>query len=94
MDLRSSELSFAINVGQMVCRCDQEISLGAAIEHVVDSLCRSNFQLVFDKSPAGESQSNGITKRTMQSVEDVLRTLRGAFIGQTKMKVSTDHPAM
>ena len=82
------------NVGQIVCRCDRERSLVAAIEHVYDSLPREGFQLVFEKSPVGDSQSNGIAERTMQSVEDVLRTLRGAFIGHTKMRVSMDHPAM
>ena len=82
------------NVGQMLCRCDQENSLVAAIEHVVDSLRREGFRLVFDKSPVGESQSNGVAERTVQSVEDLLRTLRGAFIGHNKMRVPMDHPAM
>ena len=66
----------------------------AAIEHVVDSLHREGFQLVFEKSAVGESQPNGVANRTVQSVEDLLRTLRGAFIGHTEMKVPMDHPAM
>ena len=66
----------------------------AAIEHVFDSLRREGFQLVFEKSPEGESQSNGIAERTVQSNEDLLRTLRGAFIGYTKMRVPMDTPAM
>ena len=42
------------NVGQVVCRCDQENALMAAIEHVVVSLRREGFQLVFEKSAVGE----------------------------------------
>ena len=66
----------------------------AAIAHEVDSLRRKGFQLVFEKSAVGESESSGVAQRTVQSVEDLLRTLRGAFIGHTKTKVPMDHPAM
>ena len=82
------------NVDQVVCRCDQENALVAAIEHVVDSLRREGFQLVFEKSAVGEPQSNGVAERTVQSVKDLLRTLRGAFIGHTTRKVPMDHHAM
>ena len=66
----------------------------AAVEHVIDNIRREGFQLVFEKSAVGGSQSNGIAEGTVQSVKDLLRTLRGAFIGHTKMKVPMDHPAM
>ena len=82
------------NVGQMVCRCDQENSSVAAIEYVVDNLRREGFQMVFEASRVGESQSNGVAERTMQSDKDLLRTLRSAFIGHTEMRVPMDLPAM
>ena len=82
------------DVGQIACQCDQDNSLVAAIDHVVDGLRREGSQLVCEKSPAGESQSNGIPERTIQSVEDLLRSLRGAFIGHTEVRVPMDHPPM
>ena len=66
----------------------------AAIENVFDSLRQESFQLVFEKSAVEESQSNGFAERTVQSVEDLLQTLRGAFLGHSKMKAPMDHPAM
>ena len=63
------------DVDQIVCRCDPDNSRVAAIEHVIGSLLREGFQLVFKKTPGVESQSNGVADRNVQSVEDLLRTL-------------------
>ena len=51
-----------LNVGRLVCRRGINHSLVVAIEHVVDSLRREGFQLVFEKSPVGEARSNEVAE--------------------------------
>ena len=45
-------------------------------------------------SAVGESQSNGIAERTVQSFEDDLRTLKSAFEERIGARLASTHPVL
>ena len=50
--------------------------------------------VVPENSPVGESQSNGTSKRTVQMVEDQIRTMRLSLEAGIGARIPCEHPLM
>ena len=62
----------------LIIKSDQEISLGKAVRSM--KLHRGdNTQVMFEESPVGDSMSNGVVERAIQSIEGQVRTLKLAL---------------
>ena len=70
-------------VSHLVCKSDQETSIKACVDEALVQLHKtaSHESLIpaTESSAIGESQSNGVAKRTIQLIEDDVRTLKSAF---------------
>ena len=70
----------------MVVKSDQEVALGALIGRMKTHRCEHTHAMV-EHSPVGDSKSNGLIERTIQSVEGQIRTLRGATQSRIGVKI-------
>ena len=49
-------------------------------------------QVVFEQSPVGESQSNGMVENTVKRVQGMYRTYKADMETRYKHKIGTNHP--
>ena len=75
-------------VKHLVFKSDQERALVALLEAVAADLRRDGITIIWKQSPVGESQSNGVAERQIQSVEDLLRTMRGALVHRLQCSIT------
>eukprot|EP00973_Karenia_brevis_P044315 6138795-Karenia_brevis.AAC.1 len=47
--------------------------------------------VTLEHSPVGESQSNGLVERAIQSVQDQIRAIKDTIECEAKMKIAPDH---
>ena len=82
----------------LVCKSDQESSIGAMVEEALIQLRRTvehqPLVVVPEVSAVRESQSNGIAERAVQTFEDDLRTLKSAFEESVGKRLGATHPVM
>ena len=76
---------------KLIIKSDQEPSIRDFAIAVSKKL---GCQAMEELSPVGESQSNGVAERAVQSVEDVLRTLKLGVEKRLDAKLPCQHPAM
>ena len=93
---RLANLLRMCGVRRLVYTSDQEGALKALTEAAVNEL---NFDgdlisAVPEHSPVGESQSNGRAERTVQQVEDLVRTMKAAFEDRFNLRLSASSPVM
>ena len=93
-------------VPQLVYKSDQEPAITGMIEHALRRSGRTGrpedaetfesglTQAIGENSAVGESASNGRAERTIQAVEDLLRTLKSALETRLKAKLESGHPVM
>ena len=91
---------------QIVYKSDQERAIAKMIEYAIKGAGRSGIpeseeafasgvsQAVAEFSAVGESASNGRGERTVQAVEDLLRTLKSALEARIKVRIPADHAIM
>ena len=91
---------------QIVYKSDQERAITKMIELAIKGAGRSGIpesgeafasgvsQAVAEFSAVGESASNGRAERTVQAVEDLLRTLKSALEARIKCRIPADHAIM
>lgn len=81
---------------KIVYKTDQESSLKNMVEEALRRAGRSGtfeaFEAVPETSAVGESASNGRAERTVQEIEDMLRTLKIALETRLATRVPTSHP--
>ena len=89
-------------IRHLVYKSDQEASLKATIEKSLEKIDKpgmptegENFlQLVPESSAVGESASNGKAERTVQAVEDMVRTYLSALEGRLQAQVKSNSPVV
>ena len=85
-------------VSHLVCKSDQETSIKACVDETLVQLHKtaSHEGLVItpESSAIGESQSNGMAERTIQLIEDDVRTLKSAFEERIEARLTSTHPLM
>ena len=89
-------------VTKLVYKSDQEPAIKSVIEAALTQIGRAGdprvdeevMQLVPEHSAVGESASNGRAERTVQSVEDMIRTYLHALESRLKVKIPSGHPVM
>ena len=83
-------------------KSDQEPAIKSVVEAALAQIGRAGdprvdeevIQLVPGLSAVGESASNGRAERTVQSVEDMVRTYLHALESRLKVKIPSEHPVM
>ena len=94
---RLAQFLKAAGIPKLVYKTDQESSLRATIEEALRRIGRSGqfeaFEAVPEASAVGESASNGKAERTIQSFEDLLRTLKSALETRIQQKLPVQHPS-
>ena len=83
-------------VERLVYMSDKESSLRAMLEASMNAMKATGTYVspVPEESSTGESQSNGRAERTVQSVEDHLRTMKGALEHRIAARIPSQHPVM
>ena len=85
-------------IPKLVYKSDQEASIRSAIEEALRQIGRVGehdaVEAVPESSAIGESASNGRAERTVQSFEDLLRTLKSALETRMQAKLPVQHAAM
>ena len=81
--------------GDITVKTDQE----EAMKSIVTAVGRvraaaGGGRMTVEMSPVGQSQSNGIAERAIQSVEGQTRVLKDALEGRLKMRIPAQHPMM
>ena len=91
---------------RLVYKSDQERAIAAMIEEALRQAGRTGVpedpdtfesglsQAICEHSAVGESASNGRAERTVQAVEDLLRTLKSALEARIKIRIASTHPVM
>ena len=84
---------------RIVYRSDQEPSIRFAFEEAFKASCREGSlynerlaQMVPEISSVGESQSNGRAERSVQQLQDLVRTYKSALESRLNWRVPTSHP--
>ena len=76
-------------VSHLVCKNDQETSIKACVDGALVQLHKTadheNLIVTPESSAIEESQGNGVAKRTIQLIEDDVRTLKSAFESALKL---------
>jgi hypothetical protein len=74
----------------VILKTDQE----AAIKFLVDDVCmnRTGARTIKELVPKGSKGSNGVVERAVQSVEQVLRTMKSALDERMGVKIDIKHP--
>ena len=75
----------------MIFRGDQEPSLGAAMSQLKVAW---SGEVVPELAPTGESQSNGLVERGIQTMEGMIRTLKHALEARFGKELPVDHVVM
>ena len=93
-------------VPKIVFKSDQENSISAMTEAAIRRAGRTGVpessdtfesgltMAVSEFSAVGESASNGRAERTVQAVEDLLRTLKSALEARLKVRLGNQHPVV
>ena len=83
-------------ISKLVYKTDQESAIKSMIDEALRRTGKSgvfeSFEAVPEYSAVGESASNGRAERTVQSVEDMLKTLKSALEERMQQKLPTGHP--
>ena len=82
----------------MVLKSDQEAAMKAVLKSVrshrgIDTVWE-NTQTMLEHSPVGDSQSNGLVERTIQTVKGQVRTLKSALESHLGRKIPADWAVM
>ena len=90
--------TFLLHSGVQRCvyMCDQESSIGTMMEAALQICGREGkwAGAVPENSAVGESQSNSRAERSVQSLEDQLRTLKAALESRIQARVPSTHPVV
>ena len=104
--LRLSQFIKDSGVPKLVYKSDQERAIAKMTEEALrragrngqpenpDTFDSGLEQAVSEHSAIGESASNGRAERTVQAVEDLLRTLKSALEARIKARIPVDHPIL
>ena len=91
---------------KLVYKSDQENAITAMVEAAIRQAGRAGvpeepetfnsglYQAVGELSAVGSSASNGRAERTVQAVEDLLRTLKSALESRIQSRIDSKHPIM
>ena len=81
---------------QITYMCDQEFSLTAMMNEALQVVKCSGEWIgaIPERSPVGESQSNGRAERSVQQLEDQVRTLFAELEHNLGTKLPSDHPLL
>ena len=91
-----NKLNYMRNFDRMTWMTDQEPAIRAMFTEAMEVVKASGEYLgaVPEASAVGESQSNSRAERTVQQVEDHVRTLLAELEAHVGMKVSCQHPVI
>ena len=83
---------------KVILKSDQESAMKAVLSSVrahrgIDTVWE-NTQTMMEHSPVGDSQSNGLVERTIQSVESQVRTMKSALESNLGKTVPADWPIL
>ena len=85
-------------IPKVVYKTDQEYSLKGMIEEALRRTGRAgtfeSFEAVPEASAVGESASNGRAERAVQSIEDMVRTLKIALESRITARIPSIHPIL
>ena len=88
----------AAGIPKLVYKSDQESSIRSAIEEALKRIGRQGeceaIEAVPESSAVRESPSDGRAERTVQSFEDLLRTLKSALETRLQCPLPVVHPVM
>ena len=73
----------------MVLRCDQESSVDKVLDSVKIHRAATT-QTAVEKSPKGDSQSNGLAEQANQQIEGQVRTMMNALESKLGGKIDAD----
>ena len=76
----------------IILKSDQEPAIVSLIEDIRRG--RGEVRTMVEHSPVGESASNGVVERGIQSVQGVIRTFKSALEERWRTSVPDDHPAL
>ena len=74
-------------------KSDQEPS----IRELIASVRRerpAGVEIMIEESPVGEHQTNGEVERAIQSVQELMRTMKMALQSRYKRRIRGDHPVL
>ena len=81
-----------LGYSNIILKSDQERALGSLIRKI--RLPRDDqTQTMQENSPVGDSRSNGLVERTIQTVSGQIRTTRSAIEARLGVKVAPSSPA-
>ena len=78
---------------QLIFKSDQE----PAIRELIAAVRRERpvgVEIMIEESPVGEHQSNGEVERAIQSVQEMMRTMKLALQSRYKSRIRSDHPIL
>ena len=86
----------ASGVERLVYMCDQESALRTMIDSALQLLRREGTYMgaVPERSAVGESQSNGRAERSVQALENQVRTMKGILEYRIATRVHSLHPVL
>ena len=95
---RLAQFLKSTGITKLVYKSDQEPSIRTALEEALRRIGRAGeceaVEAVPESSAVGESASNGRAERTVQSFEDLLRTLKSALETRIQKKLPVALPVM
>ena len=78
---------------RMILKSDQENSMTDII-NAVKREGAEDIDVMTEKSPVGEHQSNGEVERAIQSVQELMRVMKLALQSRYKSRIRGDHPIL
>ena len=78
--------------GRLIIRSDGEPAIVALLEEVARR--RAGAVTVLEKSPKGDSQSNGLAERSVRGLEEMLRVHKLDLEEKLKERIQMDHVAV
>ena len=76
-----------------IFKSDQEPSI-LDLKNRVRSSLDENTKVIFESSPVGDHQANGVVERAIQSMSGLIRTLKDALETNYEFKIPSDHPIL
>ena len=76
----------------VIMKSDQEPAIQALLEDV--RRMRADARTLVEMSPVGESASNGVVERGIQSVQGQVRTMKSVLETRWGQRLGVDHPAL
>ena len=76
----------------IVVKTDQE----PAIRYLVEDIrtARTGAQTIVEEAPKGSKGSNGVVERAVQTMEQIIRTLKSALDSHMNTRIDTKHPIL